>query len=219
MNERFIIRKITGTVGDRIRLLRTACQLSRRQFSERNKIPEPTLRAWELNLSKISTRSLAKVVHAFHGEGIDTSSKWILTGLGDKPYAFEQDNNPKDDNGNRRNHEQNIEKIITMLSLDTFHRVLDDCNHPFLKKGDYVAGHRVKVDDIVPSNEQLYILYTDHNGHGPVVRKIHKKYKNNLVDLASFNLNASIELSPIITKTKPKDIYLIDIIYKSGNLT
>ncbi|MGB0934865.1 MAG: helix-turn-helix domain-containing protein [Alphaproteobacteria bacterium] len=207
MSKDLLFLQSTDSIGERLRLLRTACQLSRREFSERSGIPEPSLRSWELDLSNISEKSLLKLIEAFAQEGLQVDLGWITTGGGALPAPSSATSSQAKSADMKA-----AEKVRECAGLDIALEVMDTSNAPALNPGDAVLGAKRDLQDILPSQEDLYILELEDGLK--IIRRISRTYKNLTMDLSSINPSAPLEHQPYIPRAVIKTAYLVKAIVK-----
>ncbi|MGL5720040.1 MAG: helix-turn-helix domain-containing protein [Alphaproteobacteria bacterium] len=75
------------TFAERMKSIRGYLSLSRKEFSERFGIPEPTLRSWELSKTTISKLQLKKLTEALGRGNLSCSESWLLHGDGESPFS------------------------------------------------------------------------------------------------------------------------------------
>jgi PAS domain-containing protein len=83
------LKNIDKKVGTRLKLLRGLVNLNRTAASKILKIPEITLRKWELGNSRLTSEGVKRCVSAYRAHGLVVKSEWLLFGQGEKPFKLE----------------------------------------------------------------------------------------------------------------------------------
>ncbi len=69
----------------RLRFLRKMARLSMKEFAQYCNLGLTTINYWEQGYSSITERGAKKVTKAMREEGIECSTLWLLSGLGEQP--------------------------------------------------------------------------------------------------------------------------------------
>lgn len=138
------------TVGERVQALRRSLALTRRDFSKKHNIPEPTLRVLEGAESVISKKQLHKLIKAFESEGVICSEEWILKGQGVGPSPARSVIQKEMDLIESNN--VSVEPILVEIACfqkfnpsSVVMRVTDEMMAPLYKRDDYVGGIKISL--------------------------------------------------------------------------
>lgn len=137
--------------GKRLRSLRQMADLSRKDLMNRHQISASTMQSWEEGKSTgLSPKGAQRIVLALQAEGVQCTTEWLLTGMGETPYLTdklytkEKEKNlfiprkiPETDEEillkERHFFRRNNHNVIDMI-------IADDGMLPFYAQGDLVAG-------------------------------------------------------------------------------
>lgn len=125
--------------GARVQYLRRLSGLGRKEFSQKYRISESTLRAWELDITPISDKLLSRFLNAMEEEGIITSAPWIrhANGLNPKVKFLK----PAEISTNKKiTIEDEVNYFLEAGNNRVVCTVSDNFNEPFLSEGDIVGG-------------------------------------------------------------------------------
>lgn len=179
------------TIGERIQALRRALAMTRRDFSKKHNIPEPTLRTLETAKSLISKKQLRKLIKAFESEGIICSEDWLLKGQGPLPgpaAGFIQ----KEIESMEADKNLLIDPVLVEAACfqrytpdSIVFQVIDEMMSPLYKRDDYVGGIKIPLP-VTPSlyKEPCIIVLEDGT---KLIRIIYPGSKKNLLNLNCLN--------------------------------
>jgi transcriptional regulator with XRE-family HTH domain len=203
------------TFAERVKALRGYLSLTRKQFSKRHGIPEPTIRAWELSLYSISSTHLQKLIKAFRAEDILCTEDWLLHGKGTSPlFALEAINKELE-----KVHDQLVSPSgpikPVFLEAAVFEKynedsltfeVADNLMLPLYEKGDYVGG--IKPSRTLKDEDfgKPYIIVLDDDTK--LVRSLYQGSKNSTFSLGCLDL-LNQSKNPVLGEVSPKAIYRI----------
>ena len=159
--------------GERIKQARTMTGSTRKLLYDQFGVNINTLQAWETGRNTISNEAAIRLASIFMTLGIVCSEKWLLTGIGSKPY-FLNDQNYQDNGqlGCKENKNELIEeeKILEESILFKNHYklskviiVTEDAMLPFYEIGDYVGGFLYENHDIPSALGYNSIIITSDN--------------------------------------------------------
>lgn len=83
------MKNIDKKVGTRLQLIRGLVNLNRTSASKLLKIPEITLRKWELGHSRLTSEGVRRCISGYRAHGLIVKSEWLLFGQGEKPFKLE----------------------------------------------------------------------------------------------------------------------------------
>jgi transcriptional regulator with XRE-family HTH domain len=131
--------------GERIRDIRNRLYMSRKAFSDKHKIPYPTLQNWEDGrfggLSKRGARRLATI---FTEEGIYCTEQWLLEGQGPEPKEMPRIILPVNEPEiSVYDAVQKELKLFYQHNPEAIYAIVpDDLMEPRFCKGEFVAGNK-----------------------------------------------------------------------------
>lgn len=190
--------------GNRIKSARMLGGLSRRKFASVSKISLPTLRSWEepsIGRGGLTENGAQRLSAAFLQHGIVCSTEWLLSGKGSSPKfleSTEQSIIEIEDESIFWNEDESIIRDIEAFKKHNAEAIValiqDAAMVPFFSLGDFVGGYRLYGDRISYLVGLNCIIETQGN---ILVRKIAKKYTDDLFELSPINLQ--IEHPKIVT--------------------
>ncbi len=203
------------TFAERVKAIRGYLSLTRKEFSKKHGIPEPTIRAWELSLYTISPTHLQKLIKAFKAENILCSEEWLLRGAGTPPlFALEAMN-------------KELEKVQDQLVSPTgpikpvhlesavFERynensltleITDNQMLPLYEKGDHVGG--IKPNQALQNadfGKPFIVILADDT---KLVRSLYRGSNDSSFSLGCFDILNQSE-DPTLSEVTVKAIYKI----------
>jgi transcriptional regulator with XRE-family HTH domain len=150
--------------GVRVRLLRQALDLSRRELSEKYKerhggLSAENLKNWEEG--RLTAQGAEKLQKVFKDENVDVTIEWLLHGFGDAPNILKKRilaDQLAGVSSHALNHELSVFHQLHKEAISTM--VNDDGMAPYLQPGYHVAGIKLYGKDIrkamgLPSIVQL----------------------------------------------------------------
>ncbi|MBY0463048.1 MAG: helix-turn-helix domain-containing protein [Alphaproteobacteria bacterium] len=200
------------TIGERVQALRRALGATRRDFSKKHNIPEPTLRILESAQADISSKQLHKLIKAFEAEGIICPQEWLLKGQGIEPSAAK---------GLVQREIDSMELDETLLidpvlvEAACFQKytpdsivlqVTDEMMSPLYKRDDYVGGVKVSLSFSASLHKESCIIELENGTK--LIRIIHPGSKGHLFNLSCLNPNDPSKY-PFYVDANPKEIYQI----------
>lgn len=210
------------TFAERVKAIRGYLSLTRKEFSKKHGIPEPTIRAWELSLYTISPTHLQKLIKAFKAENILCSEDWLLRGTGTSPlFAVEAINKELEKAEDQLVGSKGPIKPV-YLELAIFERynensltveVTDNLMLPLYEKGDYVGGIKpskaLKDEDF---GKPFIVILTDGT---KLVRSLYQGSNDSAFSLGCLDL-LNQSKNPMLGEITPKAIYKI-VWHRKGN--
>ncbi len=203
------------TFADRVKAIRGYLSLTRKEFSKKHGIPEPTIRAWELSLYSISPTHLQKLIKAFKAEDILCTEDWLLHGKGTPPlFALEAINKELGKVEDQLVSQSGPIKPVVLESA-VFEKyndnsltveVSDNLMLPLYEKGDYVGGIKpnrtLKDEDF--GKPYIVVLSDDTK----LVRSLYQGSKDFTFCLGCLDLLNQTK-NPVLAEITPKAIYKI----------
>ncbi|MBY0281431.1 MAG: hypothetical protein K2W94_04655 [Alphaproteobacteria bacterium] len=200
------------TIGERVHSLRRALGMTRRDFSKKHNIPEPTLRILESAQANISSKQLHKLIKAFEAEGIICPEEWLLKGQGAEPSSAKK----------FIQKEMESMEIDKTLSIDpvlveaacfqkytpdsVVLQVTDEMMSPLYKRDDYVGGVKVSLSFSASLHKEPCVVKFEDGA--TLIRLIHPGSKKHLFNLSCLNPNDSSK-HPFYVDANPVEIYQI----------
>ena len=134
------IKKINFTsqlssVYNRLRFIRSLSSLTRDEIEERHSIPESTLRKWETGRIPLTEKGLNRCLEMYKKIGIIASRKWVLEGIGPRPYLSIEFGEKEEFNDLIINHFKSVYNNCIVF------KVTDETMLPKYSTGDIVVGN------------------------------------------------------------------------------
>lgn len=195
----------------RLRFLRKMAGLSMKEFAKHGNLGLTTINYWEQGYSSITERGAKKVTTAMREEGIECSTLWLLSGLGEQPKVtdpskFSKINYPSLGLSSQTIHEENsdylcdkIKKELTLFKViypdNLIHLIKDESMTPLYRKGDIVAGKKLTGKHMDLANGTDCIVELEKNNF--LLRRIRVGHSVNSFHLYVINPEASLEFPPL----------------------
>lgn len=199
------------TVGERVQALRRSIALTRRDFSKKHNIPEPTLRVIEAAESVISKKQLHKLLKAFESEGVICSEDWILKGQGVGPSPARSVLQKEMDIIESNN--ISVEPVLVEAacfqkynSSSAVLRVTDEMMAPLYKRDDYVGGVKISLSFASSAHKEPCIVVLKDGTQ--LIRILHPGKKKDLFNLNCLNPTDPSK-NPFYVDVDLKEIYQI----------
>ena len=200
------------TIGERVQALRRALDMTRRDFSRKHNIPEPTLRILEAAQTDISKKQLQRLIKAFESEGIICPEDWLLKGKGAEPSSakgFIQ----KEIESMEMDETLAIDPVLVeaacfqkYTSNSIVVRVIDEMMAPLYKRDDYVGGVKITPSSAASLYTEACIVVFE--GGVKLIRILYPGSKKHLFNLSCLNPNDSSK-HPFYVDVDIKEIYQI----------
>lgn len=133
--------------GKRIRMLRALSGLSRKQFQEQLNVSISTLNIWENGRICLTKKGALRISIAVKEVGIECSTEWLLSGLGNPPRQI-KNSNPDNSSTSDPDGYGEINCFLKNHSNAIYATISDELMAPFFNIGDIVAGPTVPIAQI-----------------------------------------------------------------------
>ena len=199
----------------RLKFLRKMARLSMKEFAQLCDIGVTTTNYWEQGYSSITERGAKKVTKAMREEGIECSTLWLLSGLGEQPKVTDPSklskinypsNYPALESSSQTLREENSDylrgkikeelKLFQTLHPDNLiHLINDESMTPLYSKGEIVAGKKLLGKNMELANGGDCIVELEENKL--LFRRVRIGHSINSFDLYVINPEASLEFPPL----------------------
>lgn len=163
MSDHKVTPQALAPVGQRIRSVRGFTSLTRKAFSQKHKISEATLKAWELSVTTIREASLDRFLEALRAEGIVCSKEWIREGKGSPPYKLNSDTSAAETQAEE--HGGILAEVNFFLKNNknaVVFQIPDESMAPFYNAEDYIGG--ILIQDASSIKNDCFYLVTLKSG-------------------------------------------------------
>jgi HTH-type transcriptional regulator, cell division transcriptional repressor len=196
----------------RLKFLRKMTGLSMKEFAQHCNLGLTTVNYWEQGYSSITERGIKKVTRAMREEGIECSTIWLLSGLGEQPKITDPSKLSKinyptiqpslqiiqEEKTNRYLHgkiKEEIKVFETSYPDNLIYPINDESMLPLYRKGDIVAGKKLTGKNMELANGIDCIIELEKNKLA--LRRVRIGHSINTFDLYVMNPEASLEFPPL----------------------
>lgn len=175
---------IKGSVAERLKNLRNAIGLTRKEIEIIHNVKSPSLISWEKG-HRIPKKDKAELLASvFKNHGIPCTVDWILKGKGPDPLEVAAQN-PEEAYLLKEVHRfQSFHKNSLIIQVE------DQYMSPWINKGDFVGGVFVGLEEIERFVEQVCIVQT--RDFGTRIRLVQKSDNDTSYNLISFSNKGDI---------------------------
>jgi HTH-type transcriptional regulator, cell division transcriptional repressor len=198
----------------RLRFLRKMTALSMKEFAQHCNIGLTTLNYWEQAYSSITERGAKKVSSAMKEEGIECSTLWLMSGLGDPPKITDSSKlyklnypliKPYTQTICERNSEyfqvqikEEIKLFQTRYPDSLVYFINDGSMQPLYRQGDIVAGKKLIGKNMELAHGTDCIVEFEKNNLA--IRRVRIGQSINSFDLYVIHAESSLEFPPLRNK-------------------
>ena len=144
-----------AAVGKRLRYVRKLTDLSREELAKLADVSQTSISYWEHaddESSKMTLRSMAKVLNALRERGVECTERWLRSGTGASPRYIGDSNHAQPANDRITidktalsaqliaNISEEIKRFTSISDLAVIIKMDTNCMYPALKQGDIAGG-------------------------------------------------------------------------------